>query len=400
MVVSSGGSLDLVRMRRERHARLQTEMQRRGVGAALLLTSGNVFYATGAHVVPSDNARTYHQRTIALVVAGDEHPHLFTPYTEGAPPELPADHVHPPLYPELDEGVKDMARRLDELLGGTLAGKLGVDDYTAPMYLGLPALVPFELTNAGSLLTGVRLLKTDDEIECLRRSWAINEAANQAVEAALRPGLRESELTGIFLRALYELGATSNFLDPVFQVMPERIPDAAWSTNGDLPFALVTTDRILRDGDLIWTDTVMGYEQYASDVGRAWIVGARPTARQRELYRRWKDITDGVIDAIRPGATGADLTRIAIEANDGVKPWLDHYFLAHGLGIEGGEIPQIGSDLGQEFDESFVLQPGMAIVVEPITWADGHGGYRAEELVVVTETGYERISDYPDTPFV
>jgi Xaa-Pro aminopeptidase len=393
------GELDLARMRRERYARLQAEMHRRGVGAAFLLTSGNVFYATGTHVLPADNARTYHQRTIALVVAGDEHPHLFTPYPEGAPGELPDDHLHPPLHPEHDDGVREMARVLDELTGGALDGKLGVDDQTAPMYLGLPGLVRAELGNAGSLLTGVRLVKTADEIECLRRSWAINEAANQAVEAALRPGVRLSELTGIYLREVFELGATSNFLDPVYQVMPERIPDAAWSVIGELPFALVTTDRILRDGDLVWTDTVTGYEQYASDVGRAWVVGARPTPRQRDLYRRWKDITDAVIDAIKPGATGADLTRVAVEANGGTKPWLDHYFLAHGLGIEGGEIPQIGSDLGPEFDASFTLAPGMAIVVEPITWADGVGGYRAEELVIVTDSGHEKVSDYPDTPF-
>jgi Xaa-Pro aminopeptidase len=42
----------------------------------------------------------------------------------------------------------------------------------------------------------------------------------------------------------------------------------------------------------------------------------------------------------------------------------------------------------------------MAIVIEPITWQDGECGYRCEELVIITEDGAERISSYPDTPFL
>jgi Xaa-Pro aminopeptidase len=98
--------------------------------------------------------------------------------------------------------------------------------------------------------------------------------------------------------------------------------------------------------------------------------------------------------------SGADLTALATEVNGGQKPWLDHYFLGHTLGLEGGEQQRFGSDLGQEADEKFVLEPGMAVVIEPITWADGEGGYRCEELVVITEDGHEQISSYPDTPFL
>jgi len=240
--------------------------------------------------------------------------------------------------------------------------------------------------------------KTPDELQCMRRSWEINEAATYAAEQILRPGVRLTELSGAFFRRLFALGATSHFLDPVFQAMPERIADGPWSTNGDVPFNLVTTDHIVSDGEVIWTDTVMGYEGYASDVGRTWVVG-RPSQHVRGLYERWQEITDAVIAEIRPGVTGAVLTRTATELNGGKKPWLDHFFLAHGLGLEGGEPQQIGSDRGQEFDEQFVLEPGMAIVVEPVTWQDGHAGWRCEELVFVTDGGYELVSRYPNEPF-
>ena len=83
----------------------------------------------------------------------------------------------------------------------------------------------------------------------------------------------------MFLRRLFELGATCNFLDPVFQAMPERIADGPWSTNNDVPFNLITVDHIVSEGDVIWTDTVMGYEGYASDVGRTWVAGRVVAAR-------------------------------------------------------------------------------------------------------------------------
>jgi Xaa-Pro aminopeptidase len=276
---------------------------------------------------------------------------------------------------------------------------MGIDDYSFPMWTGLTKwLGRVQLVDAGSLMETVRLIKTPDELECMRRSWRITEEATRAVEKALQPGERLNELTGLFLQRTFELGADQNFLDPIFQAMPERIADGPWSTNGDVPFALVTNDHIIRQGDVVWTDTVAGYEGYASDVGRSWFVG-KPNRRQHDLFKRWKEITDTVIGSIRPGTTGADLARIATEVNGGVRPWLDHYFLGHTLGLEGGESQRVGSDLGEESNNNFTLAPGMALVVEPVTWEDGYSGYRCEELLIVTESGCEKVSQYPNEPF-
>jgi len=398
MSAASPHALDLARMRSERMAKLQRAMERDGLDALLLLTSGSVLYATGAWMPAVDNGRATHQRVCALVLRGEASPHLFTPHPEGAPPELGQERIHPPLWPETDAGVEDLARRVAERLAAG-ARRIAVDDWTMPMWLRLRKLLaPVEIGNAAALLSACRLHKTPDEQECMRRSWWMNEAASQAAEQALRPGVRMTELTGVYLRRLLELGATCNFLDPVFQIMPERIADGPWSTNGDVPFALVTGDHVARNGDVVWTDTVSGYEGYASDVGRTWVVG-RPSAKLRDLYLRWQEITDAVIDAIRPGATGAELVRIATRANGGKRPWLDHYFLGHTLGLEGGEPQRFGSDAGAEVDEGLVLEPGMAVVIEPVTWEEGHAGWRCEELLFVSEVGHERVSRYPNEPF-
>ena len=389
--------LDLRRMRAERTAMLQAQMREQGVDAVVALTTGGVLYATGAHTPAADTSRTFARRPIAVVLADDPSPHLFTPYAESAPDELPADHRHPALDPESEAGAEAMTAQLLDLLGGA-HGRVAFDDHTMPMWLTFPrSLAGVELVDAVPLLTAARLHKTPDEIECLRRSWRMNEEATRTVEAMVRPGVRASELRGACLAELFARGATTNFLDPVFQPMPDHVADGPWSTNGDIPFNLVTTDHVLSEGEVVWTDTVSGYEGYASDVGRTWVVGDINPVRE-ELHQRWDAITGAVLDQLRPGVTADVLTRVAIEANGGTKPWLDHFFLGHTLGLEGGEMQHIGSDKGQAYDEQLVLEPGMTVVIEPVTWEDGHAGWRCEELVVITEDGHERISAYPEEP--
>ena len=53
----------------------------------------------------------------------------------------------------------------------------------------------------------------------------------------------------------------------------------------------------------------------------------------------------------------------------------------------------MGTDLGDAFDESVVLAPGMVLVLEPVIWDDGRGGFRAEQIVTVTDDGGESLSE-------
>src|SRR5712672_4039667 len=98
---------DRGRMYREIGARLRAAMKEKGVDALVLLGNGNVVYATGASWPLLDAGLSHVERPVALVLAGDDHPHLFIPLREGAASEsqIPPDHLHPPLFLEFDEGV-------------------------------------------------------------------------------------------------------------------------------------------------------------------------------------------------------------------------------------------------------------------------------------------------------
>ena len=150
---------------------------------------------------------------------------------------------------------------------------------------------------------------------------------------------------------------------------------------------------------MLWTDVSITYSGYCSDFGRTWVVGEEPTARQQDQYLKWRELLDAVLAVTKAGATSGELARAAIAANGGRKPWLPHFYLGHGIGTNAAEMPMIGTDLGEEFDDNFVFPAGMVLVLEPVVWEDGTGGYRSEEIVVITEDGYTPITDYPYAPY-
>jgi Xaa-Pro aminopeptidase len=379
--VQFNGQLDLERMRRERHARLVEQMRSQGVDVLVAAGPSVVGYATGAVVPAADAARSAHRRPVAIVTADDAPPELFTHYPDGVPPELDARRVHGGLDLEWDDDAAALAKALPP-------GRLAVDDLTMPLRA---ALGDRELVDAGAVVGAAKVVKTADEIECIRRAQAINEAAIADVEAMLQPGLKATDLSARLLRSLFELGASSNTVDPCWQVMGRTAADRPMSITDDFAFPMPTQPRELEVGDLIWVDNGVNYCGYQSDYGNSWIVGREPNAREREHYATWREVLDRVLGALHAGATNADLTAVAGEAY-GRRPWLSYFYLAHGTGIESAELPFVGTDLGAEFDASFVLATGMVMVFEPIAWEEGVGGFRAEEIVAVTDDGYELLS--------
>ncbi|MFN8028474.1 MAG: M24 family metallopeptidase, partial [Acidimicrobiia bacterium] len=357
----------------------------------------------------SDAGRANVERPVALVVAGDDQPHLFTPFGEaGATPTergvgLDADHVHGPVYLDFDEGVDAFAAVLASLVPA--GGVVAVDDVTAAMHRNHTGLFSEWPPRAATDVTGpARLVKTPDELAIMRQGLWITEQAMADVHAHLVPGVRQTELTARFLHRVFELGADANILDPIWQIMPDRKADLPWTVHGDIACPLLSTERELARGDVLWVDTGMLFGGFHTDFGRTWIVDAAPTARQQEHYEAWRAVNDAALGELRAGATGGDLTRAARAAYDAGrytadKPWMLHFYLSHGIGLDSAEMPFIGSDLGDAFDDGFVLETGAIVVLEPVIWEEGFGGYRSENVYAVTDTGWIELTDYPYDPY-
>ncbi|HEY9265109.1 MAG TPA: Xaa-Pro peptidase family protein [Mycobacterium sp.] len=390
---------DFARLRSEVGVRLHAAMTDQGVDALVLLGNGNVMYATGISWPLADAGLSHVERPVAVVLADDEHPHLFLPFREGAAMEsdLPDDHLHGPVYLEFDEGVAEFAKILARLIPAGAA--IATDELTGAMRRGGSALFPSAPVDAAPVIGAAKLVKTIEQIACIRRACQITEQAVAEIQKSLAPGARQIDLSAEFVRRTFELGATTNMFDSIWQAMPSSRAEGTWTTTGDLALPLLTTERELRQGDVLWTDVSIAYHGYCSDHGRTWIVGQDPTPAQQAQFDKWSRIVDALLAVTKAGATCGDLGRAATAAADGEKPWLPHFYLGHGIGTSAAEMPMIGTDLGQEWDDKFVFPDGMLLVFEPVVWEDGTGGYRGEEIVVVTEGGWMPLTEYPYDPY-
>ena len=416
--------VDAARMRAERHARLQAEMARQEVSAAVLLHAPHVGYATGQPARGVDVTVAAFERPVAVVVAGEPRPHLF-----GGSPDGLDVVAHPALWPELDEGAAAVSAALADVVGPRAGRRLAVDEQTGAM-VRAGVVGGADVVDAGPVVGAAKLTKTADELACIAEAQRRNERAMEALRRRLRPGVTRSELAGTFLAELAGPGAgdgagegapggasggpsggpsgraAANMIDPIFERMPRRVADGPRTTTGGVAFPTGTADVTFAEGDLVWVDSGVDHLGYASDFGRTWVVGRDPTTDEQELFAAWCAVVDAALAALRPGATAGDLCRAAVAVGadagpgSGGRPWLAHFYLAHGVGIESAEMPLVGTDLGPEFDDALVLAPGMVLVLEPVVWRDGVGGYRSEEIVAVTADGWCHLGGgHPYAPF-
>ena len=158
-----------------------------------------------------------------------------------------------------------------------------------------------------------------------------------------------------------------------------------------MAFPTGVDNPVFAEGDLVWVDAGVGWHGYMSDFGRTWVAGRDPNPAEQSLFERWMAVLEASLAAVRPGATLGDIGRAARAVEPEETPWLPQFYLAHGTGLESAEMPMIGTDLGSAFDDGYELVAGMVLVFEPVIWVDGVGGYRAEEIVAVTDDGWRPL---------
>jgi len=368
---------DLEELAHGRRQKVDRAIERAGADALVLLKSSNVRYATGAHALHAESSRERLSPLFAVV----------RPSRNAL--------VGEPSFVDDADGAARFAVLLREMLGG--ARRVGIDRWTVPLRDALRSAFPrVEWIDADGVLVEERMTKLPAEVALLRRAQELNERAIEAVLDALRPGIREIDLTAIFDAALGRLGVTDVHVEPVWAALPRTREEAPWSPDDALPYRELTSDRVLREGDLVAMDTGILHEGYMSDFGRTWLCGAgRPGERERRIFAEWAEIRDRLFAACRPGRTALDLRRAALSGwNRREPPWPLPLYVAHSLGLGGVEPPFVGTDLGEAVEERWILRPGMVLVFEPYVWEEGVGGYRAEETVVVTEDGCERFTDF------
>jgi Xaa-Pro aminopeptidase len=276
---------------------------------------------------------------------------------------------------------------------------------------GAGVQAPDQLVTLDHLLHDLRLYKSRDEAQAMRRAARIGMQAHRRAMAVCRPGLYEYQVEAEFLHEFRSHGARPSYLPIV----------------GSGPNTCVlhyhANDRQLRDGDLLLVDAGCEYDYYASDITRTYPVNGRFTPEQRAIYevvleahaaaiaavgpgRSWGEPHDAAVRAVARGLRRLGLldgTPASIVRSGGYKPFFMHR-TGHWLGMDVHDVGDY-----KVADEWRVLEPGMALTVEPgiyippgMKGVPKHWwgiGVRIEDDVLVTADGAEVLTaDLPRDP--
>lgn len=377
------------RLRKERLRRAKEQVKRHNLGALLCFDFNNIRYITGTHV--GEWARDKMQRYTILPVDAD--PILFDPAAPAKRKTCPwiADRVFPAvgsmrgsIPPDVGMIEKVAESIVDVLKKHKVADMpLGVDLIEIPLYDAL-AKRGIKVVDGQQAMLDARIIKTKDEIELLRIAGAMVDAAYVEVARNLKPGVKENDLVALINNILYTLG--SEQVECVNVVSGPR----------GAPHPHVFADRIIRPSDMVYFDIMHSFNGYRTCYYRTFIVG-KPTKAQVKAYEKAWEWLKASIDAVRPGATTADVAKCWPSAQElGFKDEAEAFLLqfGHGVGLSIWEKPVISRLFSLE--KPYRIEKGMVFALE--TWCpseDGKGAARIEEEVVVTDTGCERLFQFP-----
>ncbi len=153
------------------------------------------------------------------------------------------------------------------------------------------------------------------------------------------------------------------------------------------------SQRTIVEGDTVIIDVGALVDGYHSDMTRSYVIG-EPTDEQRDVYALVEASHAAGVAALRPGMSARDLDTVCREVFDqaGRLDWYLHG-TGHGVGLQIHESPFHS----QASDE--VIVAGNVVTVEPGLYRVGFGGFRIEDLLVVTETGSQPLTHTVPRPF-
>ncbi len=360
----------------DRISRLQAALRRKKTDALLVAQPDNRRYLSG--YTATDHG--IQESSGYLLIPADGSPLLLTDsrFTLQAEAEAPLFQVE--CY------TKGLLKLLEKLTAKLGIRTLGFEsDYTLhATFLRLSTMAEkhgLELKAESGLVERMRVVKSEEELQLLRKSTALNEKVFQSVYNTIEPGMTEREIALALELTMREMGAEGPSFDTI----------VAFGTNAARPHA-VPTDRELQAGDLVLIDMGLVYQGYCSDMTRTFVAG-KPDQTFLERHRLVRRAMLAGINAIRAGVTGFDVDHAARQVliDAGYGDFFGHG-LGHGVGIAVHEEPRLSSRNRKK------LQAGMVVTVEPGIYLAEWGGIRLENMAIVTEDGCEVINQ--DTTFL
>ncbi|MGQ0750458.1 MAG: M24 family metallopeptidase [Betaproteobacteria bacterium] len=370
-------------MRREIVARQVSAMREIGLDAMISCSPENFAYLTG-FVVPSQPLIRH--RHAMVILTADARAAILGVDMEATTirrrePDTPAR-----IWAEFtDSAMAVLADQLREM--GLASARIGIEmDYLpAGDYARLQRALPqakFEPDEA--ILARLRQIKTKDEIELLRRLSRIADRSITDALAAVRAGDTEMDIAAHMTRNIYTLGAEHFKLMIVATGERSQLPNVGPS------------ERRLQPLDVCRVEIFSVVAGYQAGVCRTAVVQRAPPHAER-IWTNLVECKHLIMDMIKPGASCRAIYEAFLRKLSELNlPPIS--FVGHGIGLHLHEDPYIGTTpvIGSSGDAS--LEAGMVLGVEPLCYQTGHGyGMQNKDMMLVTESGCELLSDYADT---
>jgi Xaa-Pro aminopeptidase len=263
--------------------------------------------------------------------------------------------------------------------GRTKKGKIGIEadhmsvavrDFLAE---NLPDRV--RLTATRGMVESLRMIKEPAEIDSVRAAIDLGCDLLPTAYSAIRPGVTEVQVAAKIEFEARKRGAQAMSFETI----------VASGARSALPHGVASEAPIPAKGFVVLDFGVI-LHGYCSDMSRTVHVGVADQ-KERDLYRAVLDAQMAAIAACFPGTALADVDAAARDVLKQAK--LDKLFThstGHGVGLEIHEPPRVAQKQGD------VLRPGMVITIEPGIYQAGKYGIRIEDMVAITETGYELLT--------
>ena len=278
--------------------------------------------------------------------------------------------------------ISDLPSRLPDFLVGAerLHYRLGLDEgldrrvleavNAARHRVRRGGSAPQTFLDPGALLHEMRLFKTPQEIEIMRRAGAVTRLGHTAGMRATRPGMSEYELEAIIEYQYFANGA-QDVAYPSIVAGGDNATILHYNTNRDT----------LGNGELVLVDSGAEVDLYAADVTRTWPVNGKFSAEQRAIYEIVLAAQKAGIVKVRPGNAYWDYHETAVrtiveglldigllqgstDENISSEKYRDYYMhnTGHWIGLD---VHDVGRYKDASTDTYRTLQPGMVMTVEP-----------------------------------
>ncbi len=359
-------------LRVARRERAVAAMKGHDLDILVLGRPANVRYVAGVPLLWNAGTRAFGPSCVLVRATADVY--LLSTWDEGVPDDIPHDHLYGITWNPMN--LVTVLQRIGE---ANAPRRVGVDALSPLFARLLPMAFPSaDLVDGERAIAEARLVKTPDEVEAIRASIAVAEAALAEAIGALRPGVSRRELTGVFMEAIALRGVTTPATQDVVRITTQ--PRSA------------DTDSIAA-GDLVTLDAGVVAGGYTGEVVRTWVAGEDAahgaSAGVSTLFKRHDELRARLLDACQPGASGAAL----LAAYDAASEKVPAGPIVRGLGL-GLDEPVVLRDL-PETAAAQRLEPGAVVSVTSQVADPDVGVVTGSDALLITSTGPQVLTSSP-----